>query len=164
MALSIKQVGFCQDYAKSGDKLQAYRDNYNTINMLEKSVGSSSSEMLRNPKIITYLAKLRGAVEEKVISTLVKADLYDRKQAASDVDRAIAIAEDKKNAGAMIAGVQLKAKLYGLIIDKAEIKSTVIDDLSDKDALAVMEALKAIASSKQERFIATKTVQDVTDE
>lgn len=163
MALSIKQVGFCQDYAKSGDKLQAYRDNYNTANMLEKSVGSSSSEMLRNPKIITYLAKLRGAVEEKVLSTLVKADLYDRKQAANDVDRAIALAEDRKNPGAMIAGVQLKAKLYGLIIDKAEVKATVIDDLSDNDALAVMAALKAIATAREERFDTAKTVLGVTE-
>lgn len=160
----MKQVGFCQDFAKHGDNNKAYRDNYNAVNMKDTSVVTAVAELKRNPLILPYIARLRGVVEVKVLSAMVKADLYDRKQAASDVDRAIAIAEDKKNAGAMIAGVQLKAKLYGLIIDKAEIKSTVIDDLSDKDALAVMEALKAIASSKQERFIAAKTVQDVTDE
>lgn len=163
MSLTVKQIGFCQSYVKLDSTAAAYRANYHAENMKDSTISSACNELMQNPKISAYISRLQGAVEEKIAIQMAKEEVYDRKAAAKEVDEAVAIARSKNNAGAMIAGIQLKAKLFGLIIDKAEIKTTVIDDLSDKDALAVMDALRAIANAREQRFVDAKTVIDVPE-
>lgn len=164
MSLTLKQTGFCQDYVKTHSATESYRLNYETSAMKPTSVVTCAHALMQNRKILAYIDRLRGVVEQKVTILMAKEEVYDRKAAAKEVDEAVAIAKKKNNAGAMIAGIQLKAKLYGLIIDKAEIKTTVIDELNDKDALAVMDALRTIASSRDQRVIDDKTIIDVTPE
>lgn len=163
MALSMKQVGFCQDYAKSANGPESYRANYNAGKMKDQSVNRCALELLQNPAITSYVSRLRGVVEVKITNAMAKEELYDRKQAMTELDEALLLCKTKGNGPGMVAAIQLRAKLNGLIIDKAEIKATVIDELSDSDALAVMAALKSISTAREQRFNDAKTVLSVTE-
>lgn len=149
MQLTPKQIKFAQTFFETDNRTAAYRSTYSAGNMNDNSVNKEVCLLLKHPKIQTYLSTLRSTVEKEVVKKLANEDVYDRIAAARDVENAYAIAQAKNNPAAMIAAVQLKSKLYGLIVDKAEVKTSAIDELSDRDSLAVLNALNAINKARQ---------------
>ena len=147
--LTPKQSKFCEVYLETGNATEAYRRAYNTITMQPNTIHRAAKELHDLPKIRSYIDTLRSAVEKEIVTKLANEDVYDRIAAARDVDNAYAIAQGKNNPAAMIAAVQLKAKLYNLIIDRAEVKTSALDELSDEDSLAVINALNAINKARQ---------------
>lgn len=147
--LTQKQQHFCQVYLETGNSTEAYRQSYNSSNMLSNTINRAAKEVQDNPKIQSYIASLRDAVEVKVTSAVAQRIVYDKAAAMAEAKEAMDVCERKGNGPGMVAAIQLRAKLNGLIVDRAEVKASIIDSLSDEDSLAVLNALTAISNARQ---------------
>ena len=94
MALTQKQERFCLAYIKLGDASAAYREAYDTENMLPATVNRRAKELMDSSKIQARIEKLRApAVKaarltvEKHLDTL--AELRDEARAAGQYGAAI---------------------------------------------------------------------------
>ena len=147
--LTPKQEHWTQVYLETGNASEAYRRAYNAENMMPNSINRAATELLVNPKIQSYLSTLRDAVEKKVVSAVANTVIYDRAAAMAEAKQAYDVSLSKGNGPGMVAATQLRAKLNGLIVEKSEVKTSVIDQLSDEDSLAVLNALTAISKARQ---------------
>lgn len=147
--LTPKQEHWTQVYLETSNGTEAYRRVYCSENMKPTSINRAVTELLANPNIQAYLATLRAEVEKKVVSAVANTAIYDRAAAMAEAKEAYDVSASKGNGAGMVAATQLRAKLNGLIVDKAEVKTSVIDELSDEDSLAVLNALTAISKARQ---------------
>lgn len=121
--LTAKQEAFCQAIVQGTGQADAYRLAYTVKKMSPAAVDVEASRLMDNPKIAQRVAELRAPVIEKV--------QYGLEQAMSEAEQALQLALKKEHPGAMVAAVQLRSKLNGLLIDKKEIKVNTIQELDD---------------------------------
>lgn len=115
--LTPKQEAFALAYVETGNASEAYRRSYNAENMKPETVNRTAKEQLDNPKIAARLAELKAAHVERHEVTVD--DLIRELEEA----RTIAMAGERQQPAAMVAASMGKAKLLGLIVDKAENKN-----------------------------------------
>lgn len=125
--LTPKQEKFCQGVVKGLSQADAYRSAYNAKNMKPEVVQVKASELMANGKVKVRVAELRKPVVEKV--------QYGLEQAMREAEDALQVAKAKENGGAMVAAVQLRAKLNGLLVEKKEIRTGPLDDASTETLL-----------------------------
>lgn len=104
-------------YVETGNASEAYRRSYNAEKMKPETVNRTAKELLDNPKIAARLAELKAAHVERHEITVD--DLIRELEEA----RSIAMAGERQQPAAMVAASMGKAKLLGLIVDKAENKN-----------------------------------------
>lgn len=115
--LTPKQEAFALAYVETGNASEAYRRSYNAEKMKPETVNRTAKEQLDNPKIAARLAELKAAHVERHEITVD--DLIRELEEA----RSIAMAGERQQPAAMVAASMGKAKLLGLIVDKAENKN-----------------------------------------
>lgn len=104
-------------YVETGNASEAYRRSYNAEKMKPETVNRTAKEQLDNPKIAARLAELKAAHVERHEVTVD--DLIRELEEA----RSIAMSGKRQQPAAMVAASMGKAKLLGLIVDKAENKN-----------------------------------------
>lgn len=72
----------------------------------------TGNRLMHNPKIRAEIAKTREKIREVT--------LYDAQAAVTELDDAIKFARESDNATAVMRGIELKAKLHGLLVDKVD--------------------------------------------
>lgn len=117
MGLTAKQEAFCQGVVSGLSQADAYREAYDAESMKPPTVQKRASELMANGEVAGRVAALRQPVVEKL--------QYGLEQAMQEAAEAFSVARDKENGGAMVAAVQLRAKLNGLLVDKVKIDATV---------------------------------------
>lgn len=76
--------------------------------------------------------------------TIARRAMVTAESLADELDHAIALAVREGQAGAYVAAVMGKAKLYGLLVDKKEVRAGPLDDLTPHD-LKLLDDLIASA-------------------
>lgn len=111
--LTEKQEKFCQKYIELGNASQAYRQSYNCENYTETSVTSNASKMLKNTDILLTIEKMKAEISKRheiTVDDLIK-----------ELEEARQVGKDKEQSAGMVAASMGKAKLLGLITDKAQL-------------------------------------------
>ncbi len=122
MALTPKQEAFAQAIVSGMSQADAYRKAYDAGNMKPATVQSKASILMADGKVRARVEELRRPVVEKV--------QYGLEQAMAEADRAVSLAEEKGQVGAMVAAIQLRAKLNGLLVDKVKVDASVTGSVS----------------------------------
>jgi len=117
MALTAKQEAFCQAIVSGMSQADAYRKAYNAGNMKPQVVQNKASLLMAKGEVRVRVEELRRPVVEEV--------QYDLKVAMAEAAEAFAMAKSKGNGGAMVAAVQLRSKLNGLLVEKVKVDATV---------------------------------------
>lgn len=112
--LNIRQEKFCQGLAEGLPQSRAYIEaGYNARG---NAAEVEASKMVRLPKVAARIAELRA---EAATRSAVNVD-----DLVADLNIMFKLALATKNPGAGVAAVMGKAKLLGLIVDKAEVATT----------------------------------------
>lgn len=122
--LTAKQEAFCQAIVSGLSQADAYRKAYSAGNMKPETVQKRASELMKNGVVAGRVEAIRKPVVEKV--------QYDLQKAMEEAEQAFSVAKSKENGGAMVAAVTLRAKLNGLLVDKKEIRTGVIEEMSEE--------------------------------
>lgn len=114
MALTAKQESFCLAYMETGNASEAYRQSYDAGNMKAETVNRKAKEVFDNGKITARLNELRSMAAKRneiTVDDLVK-ELEEARNAA--------LGASNPQSAAAVAATMGKAKLLGLVVDKAE--------------------------------------------
>ncbi len=115
--LTAKQEGFVQDAFKGETFTQAYRNNYNNKNMAEKTIWEAASRLMADSKVTARLIQLQETAAERSQVTVMSL--------TKEMDENRARADELEQVATMQSASMGKAKLHGLLVDKAEIKGAV---------------------------------------
>ena len=132
VTLTSKQEAFAQAIVSGKTQADAYRTAFSAGKMKDTTIHVKASELMADGKVTVRVAELRAPVIAKL--------RYGLEEAMLEAADSFRVAKAKENGGAMVAAVQLRAKLNGLLVEKRE-------DVTDpfKKAIAGMSAEKAQA-------------------
>jgi phage terminase small subunit len=148
-ALTPKQAAFARAYLEHGNASLAYKLHYNSANgMNENTIKRNAHALLHNPKVQAELEKLRAPLNNKTTTTL--------EDLVAEQDEAIAIARESKQAAALSAASMAKAKLLGMLVDRAEVRTGAIDPDEAKPDIAQLWARVASPALPQDGTDSTK--------
>lgn len=117
MTLTPKQEKFCQLYIETGNASEAYRVSYDAENMKPATINRKAKELLDNGKISARVAELQATHRKRhevTVDTITK-----------ELEEARELAKLKEQTASMVSASMGKAKLHGLIVDKADVKADV---------------------------------------
>jgi phage terminase small subunit len=134
VALTAKQEAFCQAVVSGMSQADAYRKAYDAGNMKAETIQKRASELMANGEVSGRVKELRAPVIAKL--------QYGLEDAMTEAEEAFKVAKLKENGGAMVAAVQLRAKLNGLLVERRgvtvnsiqELKDTALDRFIDRKA------------------------------
>ena len=114
--LTPKQETFAMAYVESGNASKAYKTAYNVNeNTSDNSISVEASKLKNNPKITLRIEELQELAQER--HSITVDGLTD------ELEKARKTAQEAGQASAMVAATMGKAKLHGLLTDKAEVTS-----------------------------------------
>ncbi len=130
--LTSKQEAFAQAIVSGNTQADAYRKAFSAGKMKDETIQQAASRLMADSKVTARVEELRAPVIAKL--------QYGLEEAMLEAADSFRVAKAKENGGAMVAAVQLRAKLNGLLVEKRE-------DVTDpfKKAIAGMSAEKAQA-------------------
>lgn len=151
--LTSQQEKFCQCIVKGMTQLDSYRVAYpKSLKWKENSVSCKASTAMVHVKIQQRIEEIRKPVIDKI--------QYGLEQAMAEAAEALEVSRNKEQGGAMVAAVQLRAKLNGLLIERKEIRTGALDDISHDDLVILNEALReALASGGANVTTATSSTR-----
>jgi phage terminase small subunit len=123
VALTAKQEAFCQAVVSGMSQADAYRKAYDAGNMKAETIQKRASELMANGEVSGRVKELRAPVIAKL--------QYGLEDAMTEAEEAFKVAKLKENGGAMVAAVQLRAKLNGLLVERREVTVNSIQELKD---------------------------------
>lgn len=100
------------------------------------------------PRVQQYIAELQARTQSLAV--------YDCTQAMRSVDKAIDFAYDKGNSMAVMKGLELKAKLAGLLIERIQVESV--------DLTAALEAARARAHARIVNIPQESTLRSIAND
>lgn len=112
MALTAKQEAFCLAYVQTGNASEAYRRSYNAENMKPETVWRAAFELANNPNVATRVIELQAEASERALVTVLSL--------TQELEEARALALQEGQPSAAVSASMGKAKLHGLLVDKAE--------------------------------------------
>lgn len=115
MALTPKQEAFALAYVETGNASEAYRRSYNAEKMKPSVIAVKASELLAHGNVAVRVAELQAAHVERHEITVD--DILRELEEA----RVLAAGGEKPQPAAMVAASMGKAKLLGMLTDKAEL-------------------------------------------
>jgi phage terminase small subunit len=122
--LTPKREKFAQLVASGMQQADAYRKAFDTKQSKDKTVHEGASRLAADSKVAARIEELRAPV--------IQAARYGLKEAMDEADLAITLAKEMKSASALVAAVQLKAKLNGLLVEDRGNKRRPYEDLDDQ--------------------------------
>ncbi len=114
--LTQKREAFCLAYIETGNQSEAYRAAFDAENMKAETVHKRASELMANGEVKGRIAELQAQAVERALVTVQS--LTDELEEA----RALALQEGQPSAA--VSASMGKAKLHGLLVDKAAITGT----------------------------------------
>lgn len=115
--MTPKQEQFARLYVETGNASEAYRQAYNTDNMKPETVTNEAYKLLQAPDISAMVDDLKAEARQRHAVT-VDDLLHELEQA-----RAAALTASTPQSSAAVSATMGKAKMLGLLVDKAEIKA-----------------------------------------
>lgn len=120
--LTEKQEAFARAYVETGNASEAYRQVCAGENTKPETIWPAASRMLSDCKVLARVDEIRAEAAREAGYTV--------QQAALEYEEARVLAmagtnDAKPSAAAAVAAVTGKAKLFGLVTDKSENKTTV---------------------------------------
>lgn len=115
--MTPKQEQFARLYVETGNASEAYRQAYNADNMKPETVTNEAYKLLQDPDISAMVDGLKEEARQRHAVT-VDDLLHELEQA-----RAAALAAPTPQSSAAVSATLGKAKMLGLLVDKAEIKA-----------------------------------------
>ncbi|WP_154954057.1 terminase small subunit [Neisseria flavescens] len=115
--MTPKQEQFARLYVETGNASEAYRQAYNTDNMKPETVTNEAYKLLQDPDISAMVDNLKAEARQRHAVT-VDDLLHELEQA-----RAAALTAPTPQSSAAVSATMGKAKMLGLLVDKAEIKA-----------------------------------------
>lgn len=140
--MTPKQEQFARLYVETGNASEAYRQAYNTDNMKPETVTNEAYKLLQTPDISAMVDDLKAEARQRHAVT-VDDLLHELEQA-----RAAALAAPTPQSSAAVSATMGKAKMLGLLVDKAEIKAEAeiqekppspIDSLTEEEKQAILD-------------------------
>ena len=134
--LTPKQEKFCLAYVETGNASEAYRQAYAVNGKSENAVHVEASRLLSTPKISLRVSKLQEAHRKRHDVTV--------DGLSENLELAMKLAFQNKQAAAMVSAIMGRAKLHGLLVDRAELTGKdggpiVIDDMARLKAMSPEE-------------------------
>ena len=115
--LTPKQEAFAMAYVESGNASKAYKAAYDVNeNTNNNSISVEACKLRNNPKITLRILELQELAQERHLITV--------DSLTKELEQARLTASEAGQASAMVAATMGKAKLHGLLTDKAEISSS----------------------------------------
>ena len=115
--MTPKQEHFARLYVETGNASEAYRQAYNAENMKPETVTNEAYKLLQDPDISAMVDDLKAEARQRHRVTVD--DLLNELEQA----RAAALAAPTPQSSAAVSATMGKAKMLGLLVDKAEIKA-----------------------------------------
>ena len=115
--ITPKQEQFARLYVETGNASEAYRQAYNADNMKPETVTNEAYKLLQDPDISAMVDGLKEEARQRHAVTV--GDLLHELEQA----RAAALAAPTPQSSAAVSATMGKAKMLGLLVDKAEIKA-----------------------------------------
>ena len=115
--MTPKQEQFVRLYVETGNASEAYRQAYSADNMKPETVTNEAYKLLQTPDISAMVDDLKTEARQRHAVT-VDDLLHELEQA-----RAAALAAPTPQSSAAVSATMGKAKMLGLLVDKAEIKA-----------------------------------------
>lgn len=115
--MTPKQEQFARLYVETGNASEAYRQAYNADNMKPETVTNEAYKLLQDPDISAMVDDLKEEARQRHAVTV--GDLLQELEQA----RAAALAAPTPQSSAAVSATMGKAKMLGLLVDKAEIKA-----------------------------------------
>ena len=115
--MTPKQEYFARLYVETGNASEAYRQAYNADNMKPETVTNEAYKLLQDPDISAMVDGLKEEARQRHAVTV--GDLLHELEQA----RAAALAAPTPQSSAAVSATMGKAKMLGLLVDKAEIKA-----------------------------------------
>lgn len=148
--MTPKQEQFARLYVETGNASEAYRQAYNTDNMKPETVTNEAYKLLQTPDISAMVDNLKAEARQRHAVTVD--DLLHELEQAQEA----ALAAPTPQSSAAVSATMGKAKMLGLLVDKAEIKaeaeiqekpesyvSSIVESLTEEEKKAIMDlALK----------------------
>ena len=127
--LTPKQEKFCLAYIQTGNASEAYRQAYNAENMKPETINRKAKVELDKGKIRARLEALQA--EHRKRHDVTVAGLSE------NLEIAMNLAFQNKQAAAMVSAIMGRAKLHGLLVDRAELTGKdggpiTVDDVSER--------------------------------
>lgn len=130
--LTAKREAFALAYVETGNASEAYRRAYSTENFKPESINVNASKLLANAKVSQRVKELQAMAVERALVTV--------QSLTEELEEARALALQERQPSAAVSASMGKAKLHGLLVDKAE--------LTGKDGGAIqMEQVKNDAAA-----------------
>lgn len=156
--LTYQQEEFAQHIASGMSQSEAYRKAYPTcLKWPDKVVWSKASVMARHESVVARIAEIRQPAVVRVQDAIV----YTAQVAMEEAREALELAKKTLQPGSMVAAVQLRAKLNGLLIDRKEMGNP--GEFQALDALRKQDAIAAIQAEVERRQRLTGPAQPITD-
>ena len=115
--MTPKQEQFARLYVETGNASEAYWQAYNADNMKPETVTNEAYKLLQDPDISAMVDGLKEEARQRHAVTV--GDLLHELEQA----RAAALAAPTPQSSAAVSATMGKAKMLGLLVDKAEIKA-----------------------------------------
>lgn len=144
--MTPKQEHFARLYVETGNASEAYRQAYNAENMKPETVTNEAYKLLQSPDISAMVDDLKAEARQRHRVT-VDDLLHELEQA-----RAAALAAPTPQSSAAVSATMGKAKMLGLLVDKAEIKAeaeiqekppsrieAIVDSLTEEEKKAILD-------------------------
>ena len=135
MSLTPKQEKFAQVYVQTSNASEAYRQAYDAQRMKPEVIAVKACELLKSGNVSVRVQELKAASVERHLMTVD--DIIRELEEA----RIMASTGERPQAGAMVAATMGKAKVLGLVVDKAEVKGNLAMTLYDGEQAARMAAM-----------------------
>ena len=114
--LTQKQETFAMVYVETGNASEAYRTAYDVSpDTTESSIWVNASKVKNNDKVALRIEELQKLAQERHLITI--------DSLSEELEHARVTAQENGQASAMVAATMGKAKLHGLLTDKAQITS-----------------------------------------
>ncbi len=114
--LTSKQAAFAMAYIETGNASEAYRMSYDVAaDTTESSIWVSASKVKNNDKVALRIEELNQSSRKRHGVTI--------DSLTDELETARKAAQEAGQASAMVAAIMGKAKLHGLLTDKAQIRS-----------------------------------------
>ena len=114
--LSARQEAFCRNLTEGLSQYEAYlKAGYRSND--RNATDAHAARLVRNGKVASRLAELQRQAAQKATVTA--------ESVAAELDIAFRLAFQNRQAAACVAASMGKAKLFGLIVDRAEVEQTI---------------------------------------
>lgn len=117
MALNAKQERFVQALVAEGMNASAAYRIAGYPATRDGAIRANASRLLTNANVRSRVAELQRQAAAKTLVTI--------ESITEELNASLAIAKEQRNPAAMTTASMAKAKLHGLVVDRAEVEQTV---------------------------------------